>query len=295
MWRLIAGIAAVLLLCAQTPMLPGFPPGTFQNRAALDGGAAGCSDTDATAWQNAVIAASGTVSANQYTRVCTLIQAYKSASVWSLMDRVWLLAAENATQASIDLVTRSTFTIVSSPTFTVNVGYTGDNSSGINTNFTPSTAGGVFTQNSAHVSSYLILGSGSTNRAMFGANSGGFTYLEANTSSSAMAGDINGSTFPTITDTGSNGIGQYMITRTSASDIAVYKNGNTTPIGSSAGDTSQALNTVPIYMLSINPFGHGSDDKIAAVTIGAGMNSTQMQSAMSAMNAYQTAIGNNVY
>lgn len=36
MLRIFAALLAGLLLCAQTPMLPGFPPGTFQNRAALD-------------------------------------------------------------------------------------------------------------------------------------------------------------------------------------------------------------------------------------------------------------------
>lgn len=36
MVRVIAALLVGLLLCAQTPMLPGFPPGTFQNRAALD-------------------------------------------------------------------------------------------------------------------------------------------------------------------------------------------------------------------------------------------------------------------
>jgi|SRR6266850_4159926 len=36
MLRVISALLAGLLLCAQTPMLPGFPPGTFQNRAALD-------------------------------------------------------------------------------------------------------------------------------------------------------------------------------------------------------------------------------------------------------------------
>lgn len=36
MRKVIAALLAGLLLCAQTPMLPGFPPGAFQNRAALD-------------------------------------------------------------------------------------------------------------------------------------------------------------------------------------------------------------------------------------------------------------------
>lgn len=40
MFRVIATLLAGLLLCAQTPMVPGFPPGTFQNRAAIDAAAA---------------------------------------------------------------------------------------------------------------------------------------------------------------------------------------------------------------------------------------------------------------
>lgn len=36
MLRVIVALLAGLLLCAQTPMVPGFPPGTFQNRAAID-------------------------------------------------------------------------------------------------------------------------------------------------------------------------------------------------------------------------------------------------------------------
>jgi len=36
MRRVLFAILAWVLLSAQTPMLPGFPPGTFQNRAALD-------------------------------------------------------------------------------------------------------------------------------------------------------------------------------------------------------------------------------------------------------------------
>lgn len=41
MLRIVAALLAWVLLSAQTPMLPGFPPGTFQNRAALDAAPAG--------------------------------------------------------------------------------------------------------------------------------------------------------------------------------------------------------------------------------------------------------------
>ncbi len=41
MRRAIFAILAGLLLCAQSPTLPGFPPGTFQSRAAIDAAPAG--------------------------------------------------------------------------------------------------------------------------------------------------------------------------------------------------------------------------------------------------------------
>lgn len=45
MLRLISVLLAGLLLCGQTPMVPGFPPGTFQNRAAIDATGGGSSYT----------------------------------------------------------------------------------------------------------------------------------------------------------------------------------------------------------------------------------------------------------
>lgn len=41
MFPRVAALLAAILLCAQTPMLPGFPPGTFQSRAALDASSGG--------------------------------------------------------------------------------------------------------------------------------------------------------------------------------------------------------------------------------------------------------------
>ena len=59
MLRVIAALIAGLLLCAQTPMLPGFPPGTFQNRAAHNPAAGGGGYTgplDVSGWSANVVA-----------------------------------------------------------------------------------------------------------------------------------------------------------------------------------------------------------------------------------------------
>lgn len=254
-------------------------------------------DVATAAWVSAVVTAGGTVSGAQQANVDTLVKAYKAANVWTILDRVWLLAAANTQQANIDIVNLATWTTVGTPTFSANVGYSGNSSTGqLNTNFTPSSAGGNYTQNSAHISAYVKVGTIAANQATVGCNAGGiFAYMEPNTAGASFAYDLNGSTFPTATDTGTNGVGQYVLTRTSSSAVAVYKNGNTTPVGSSAGDTSGALPTVPFFVFSINSFGHPSNGTVAAVTIGGALSSAQMAAVALAMNNYQTAIGNNVY
>jgi hypothetical protein len=65
---------------------------------AVDGGgvpphaSGGCSDSNASAWVSAVVAAGGTVSTAQQTRVCNLIVGLKAASLFSNLDRLWLFA-----------------------------------------------------------------------------------------------------------------------------------------------------------------------------------------------------------
>ena len=69
-------------------------------------------DAATTAWVNAVVTAGGTVSTSQKGYVDTLIKALKTASVWTSLSRLWLLASENTYQAGIDIVGLNTYTNV---------------------------------------------------------------------------------------------------------------------------------------------------------------------------------------
>jgi hypothetical protein len=216
--------------------------------------------------------------------------------VWTILDRVWLLASENTFQANIDIVNLATLTIVDAPLFSANVGYVVDSGSvgRINTNFTPSTAGGNYTRNSAHFGAYVKVGASAVDHAAMGVSDGGnFSYLEPSTSNTDF--DVNGATFPGGTPAAA--AGDYIASRTTSSAVALYRNGNTSPIGSSGADTSGALATIPFHLFFVNGFGHQftTGGTLASAQIGGGVNSAQMASMASAMNAYQSSLGNNVY
>lgn len=89
MFRIIAALLAGILLCAQTPMLPGFPPGTFQNRAAIDAAPAagyqGPGDifSSATAWGSCARVYTA-AQASTSTSLCDLTASTGGAAVCTL-------------------------------------------------------------------------------------------------------------------------------------------------------------------------------------------------------------------
>jgi len=115
-------------------------------------------DPATTAWVAAVVAASGTVSAAQKTRVNTLIVSLKAASLFTVLDRLWLLASENTQQAGIDIVNlNASLTVSGAPSFTANLGYICNNIlKFLDTHFVPSTAGGHYVLNGASFGYYNI-------------------------------------------------------------------------------------------------------------------------------------------
>jgi hypothetical protein len=68
----------------------------------------------------------GALSNSELRLVSNLIRGLKTDGVWSSLDRLWLFAAENSTQALTDLVARSSATATNSPTFTANQGFAGN-------------------------------------------------------------------------------------------------------------------------------------------------------------------------
>src|ERR1700691_2986323 len=178
--RLYFACIVWLLLCAVSyaQSIPGFAPGQFQNRAAIDGGVG--SDPAAKAGASAGVTAGGTVSTTQKGYVNTLIVNLKTeytTNYFTSCDRIWIHAAENIQQGTIDLINLGTLTSHGTITFTANQGVAGNGTTGYyDTGFTTGTN---YTQNSATLASYdrTARTSGAPNAGLLGVFNGATTIL----------------------------------------------------------------------------------------------------------------------
>lgn len=257
-------------------MLRGHNRGPFSRHA----GGGSTTDSDATAWKAAVVAAGGTVSDTQLGYVSTLITSLKAGSVWTPLDRLWLFASANAFQALIDIKALAAATLVNGPLFTANTGYLCNGSAYIDLAYNPST-GVHFAQNSAHYAFY--------SRAV----TEGLPVLQTKTISTTGLNaypNVGGDLYFRLNDnpeTGAIGVSTDFIgftaaNRSGASAREAYRNG--AALGSYGASPSQApLNDTLKLGDAISQF--------AAFSIGGSLTSGQHAAYYTAVQAYMTSVG----
>ena len=254
-------------------------------------------DPATVAWVNAVTTAGGTVSTTQENYVNTLITCYKSAGIFSLLDREWLLSSDNVQQAETDLIHDDTWTSYGTNGFTADAGYTGDGSTSyLNTNFNLSTGGGNYSQNSASVDLYVTHDGGAGGDDIGANASGGCpnTYIAPD-----GYGDdefdyaINDCTFPAPADSGA--VGLWAVFRTTSTLMTADENG---VLFSTTTDSSEAPPNEDFYVGATDTGGaasHFSNDTIAMVGIGGGLTGTQEAAKAACDDAYARSKGFNVF
>jgi hypothetical protein len=246
-------------------------------------------DAATIAWISAVVAAGGSVSAPRQTIVNNLIVGLKADGIFTKLDRLWLHAAENSQSALTDLIADQAATPSGSPTFTADQGYTFDGAATfIDTNFNPSTAGGNFVQDSAHMSTWPTAVTAAT-WAQFGnfvvtqgielpwATDRWFMYI--NDGSQVNTGVLTG-------------VGHICLTRTAAGARALYANGGAAAYSDAAGSTGVA--SANLYIGAINNAGaliHVNTGQIALTSIGGGLNATENGNFYNRLRTYMTAVG----
>lgn len=253
------------------------------------------SEPDAELWALAVVSADGTVSDAQKRLVAILLRSLKFAGVWSSLDRLWLFAAENATQALIDIKALATATATNSPTFTAGRGYKGSHLSAyLNSNFNPTAGTPNYQRNSASyglwvetaesdpAGAYRLMGNDSSNYSEI---SVGVAFLSIHlnqgspTSVSTMASTATGLV------TGSR------IAASGAGSTTFYLNGGAQGTGAIA---SIALPNNNFNILAGNNAGavyQQSDARVAAVVIGGALTAAQHLALYAALRAYMTSVG----
>jgi hypothetical protein len=224
-----------------------------------------------------------------------LIAALKTASVWSTLDYLRVYAAADTQAASLNWKNPGTYnaTLVNSPTFTADRGYAGNGTTSyIDSNFNPSTAGGQYAQDSAHIGVW-VRDDIANNAHCIGSyltTSTRRTQINPRTAGNTLAWAINRAAAPE-TPANSAGSGHFVTRRSASNASAVFR--NATSVATSIG-ASDALANLNIYELCSNgngtPVSHTAR-QLAAAHVGASLTDQKITDFYNALSAYLTAVG----
>jgi hypothetical protein len=247
-------------------------------------------DSDAKAWKAAVTGAGGSVSIGRLIVVSALISALKNGGIWSNLDRLWVLAAENSQQALVDLVARASATAVNSPAFTANRGYQGNGTSScIDSNFNAATAGGKFTLNDASHGVWCVIAP-TTNGFEICNDFSAYSFVRLNNSGGNLAWAVNdsGAVGAQVTATGGSVTNAlWHAQRTGPSAMTLFKNGASFATSTLAGNS--AIHSQNHGILA-NIGATFSDAQLAAAFIGASLSGKEA-AFYAAMRTYMTSAG----
>lgn len=230
------------------------------------------------------------------TAYVTLICGLVTDAVWTKYDAVYVLATSDTVSAKLNLVSTS-FSLVpnNSPTFTADQGYTGNGSNAyLETNFNPATAGGNFTQDSAHLASWDIIKNTAAGKLGLSGNLEDGTFVGASITQSDGGANSQITTINSGGDTPATNVppGFLIGNRSGASSRQLYWNGSSSATGST---TSTALVSVSIWLLArhyLTSANQASNEQMAVFTIGGSLSSTDAANAYARFHTYlQTIAG----
>jgi hypothetical protein len=255
-------------------------------------------DSATTAWEAAVIVNGGTVSGGRKTLVDNLIVGLKADGVWTKLDRLWILAAENTQSALTDLVATDLASAVNAPGFITDRGYTGNGSSScIDTTYNPVTQGINYTLNSASLGAWTV----TANTNSVSARAIGLCENTFSSDADMISGGnaqnfyflMNDTSFGATVD-GNTGVGCYLGSRLSSANYSKYLNG----VASTATPYSVTSVSVPnqtFYLLARNRVGVGaeafSNEQLGAAYFGGGLSGTDATNLYNRLRTYMTVVG----
>jgi len=200
----------------------------------------------------------------------SLIVALKADTIWSKADLIYMYAAEDTGSAKVNWKSSNyTSTIVGSPTFTANQGFTGNGSSAyLKTNWVPSTNGVNYLIDSSSVLAYVRTNVTETKPVIAGNNLGGtnFTRITPRNLSNLYEGIVNGNASSTIAV--NNSTGMFSLIRSGATVLKLYKNDT---LKLTSASSSNALSNQGLYVLARNNGGTAADfttRQVAFIMVG---------------------------
>jgi hypothetical protein len=218
----------------------------------------------------------------------TLIDAIVTAGVWAKLDCLWILAADIAGNAHVNLKAATfTLTLQSTPTFETDRGYTGNGTSTwLKTGYTPSTAGGVLTLNSASFGIWFRTDPAGANWLGGDQGTANQFRLNRNKTLERLAGSIN-DTGQVEKTTVPSATGLLAINRSASTAIQLYMNGSSVATDT---DVSTALCAREL-MLGQVPGAGGAVNQLSAAFIGGSLDATENAAVNTNLATYMTAVG----
>ena len=187
---------------------------------------------------------------------------------WQLLDRLWIFAADNQQNARVSIVnpTSTPVTEVGSPTWTKDVGYTGNGSSMyLNTNYNPTSNGVNFVLNNACMGIYTS-GADTLNNFNIGAwnNSSfdGLSYLNINGTNGQYGLNLNSGGNGDAHSVGAS-TGLQVVTNAASGTNAQYFNGSL--ISTNTAYPTILLNA-DLFVFCANEY--GTTDDYSNATVG---------------------------
>ena len=180
-------------------------------------------------------------------------------------------------------------------------GNQGNNTNGLgNTNLTPSTH--VASATSIHISAYINIAQtspGSLGRVAVGAGATGFTEIGTSPAiSNNYYGLANSSTSVGLPNAGVSTAGFYLSSRVSNSDQRLYRNGvqvgNTATVSATASTSAVGIHARSTATGGGSGAPFYSNNRIAFVSIGDGLNRYEQAILYGMVQSYQTALGRQV-
>lgn len=227
-------------------------------------------------------------------RINDLIVALKTAGVWSKLDALYVMAAHDAQAAQRNWIAdQYNLTAVSSPTFTADRGYTGNGTSSyLGTGFVPTTAGGLYALNDAHVSVWSRT-STQTNTVEIGArdaSGNNQVFLQVRAATNRTVSRINQDVaFGDAAAT--DGSGHFLLTRRGATESELYRNGVSSLDSASASDAMPGREILLGALNTAGVAGLFSPKQLAGASIGGGISDAEALAFHAALNTYLTAVG----
>ena len=220
------------------------------------------------------------------TLINNLIVGLKNDGLWTKLAWMSLLASHDAQAARLNAVTPSqSFTVNGTLSFTADRGYRAPSASASNyldAGVTLSN-GGVASQNSLFIGSWLRSDGSSSWRGAVGSHTSPYAYMiNAETTLYGALNDGNNVTYSSAP------LGFSVVSRTGATTKKLYKNGSL--VGSNS-DATSSMTGGHVRALSTPLIATDGTHMIA--TWGAGLSDTEVSNLYARLNTYLTAIGAN--